>query len=187
MTPATHKRKGRRQMIGYHLESTPLGYMLIAATDKGLCSIRLGDATEELEAQFCAEFEDASRHEANNGLVGWVAAIVHYLQGLSPLPELPLDIQGTAFQARVWDALGKIAYGETVTYGQLAESILQPRAVRAVARACAANPVPLVIPCHRVVPKSGGTGGYGGGPQRKQKLLAMEARQRNKGTRRRSK
>jgi AraC family transcriptional regulator of adaptative response/methylated-DNA-[protein]-cysteine methyltransferase len=77
MTPATHKRKARRQMIGYHLESTPLGYMLIAATDKGLCSIRLGDAKEELETRFCAEFEDASRHEANNGLVGWVAVIVY--------------------------------------------------------------------------------------------------------------
>ncbi len=110
----------------------------------------------------------------------WVKAIAEHLRGDAPSLDLPIDVQATAFQWKVWRALQRIPYGETRAYAEVARSIGKPKAVRAVARACATNPVCLVVPCHRVVPKAGGTGGYRWGADRKERLLLTEQRAEQK-------
>lgn len=174
MTPSIYQNNGQATEIQYTIRPCPLGWLLAARTERGLCAVRLGDNPESLETTLRNEFAAATLRPQEEGLAPWVDSIVDYLHGHQPHLDLPVDVRATAFQQRVWKELQSIPYGETRSYGQVAQSIEQPRAVRAVARACASNSVALVVPCHRVVRGDGDLGGYRWGVERKQKLLAME-------------
>ncbi len=173
MTPATYKKHGFGEDIRYATVDTPLGFLLIAMTDRGLCSVQLGETVEDLENELETEFQKASLQKADD-LQDWIQPFVNYLGGRLPLPELPCDVRATAFQIQVWQALRKIPIGTTISYSDLATAIGQPKSIRAVASACARNPIALLVPCHRVVPKTGGLGGYRWGVSRKQALLDLE-------------
>lgn len=175
MTPATYGRGGKGAAIRYTVVGSPLGALLVAATHRGVCRISLGDSAAPLERDLRAEFPAASIAADAKGLTAWVHAVLRHLEGRAPHLDLPLDIRATAFQQRVWTALRKIPYGATRSYQAIARAIEQPRATRAVARACAANPVALAIPCHRVVRADGELGGYRWGRERKERLLEREA------------
>jgi AraC family transcriptional regulator of adaptative response/methylated-DNA-[protein]-cysteine methyltransferase len=181
MAPSTYRRGGAGMTIAYATTVSPLGRILVAATARGVCSVTLGGSDAELVAQLRREFPAATIALDRTSLARWTDAIVAHLAGDSRRLELPLDIQATAFQRQVWQALTAIPLGETRTYGDVARAIGRPRAVRAVARACATNPVALAIPCHRVVPASGGVGGYRWGAARKETLLGLERRERPEG------
>ncbi len=174
MTPATYRRRGRGMRVGYTTVTSPLGRLLVAATNRGVCAVCLGDADARLEAALRAEYPEAEIHRDEHGLGAWVAALMSYLDGTRPHLALPLDIQATAFQQRVWEALRTIPYGTTRSYREIARAVGRPAAARAVARACASNPVALAIPCHRVVREDGGLGGYRWGLERKRALLDRE-------------
>ena len=152
------------------------GDLLVAATDKGVCRISIADDDERQEAALRQEFPQAERITESGHLRQWVEFVAGIIDGDSPstATELPLDVRGTAFQRRVWEALRRIPRGETRTYAEVAEDIGQPSATRAVANACAKNPTPVVVPCHRVVRTDGSLGGYALGVERKQKLLKQE-------------
>lgn len=173
MTPARYGRQGSGITIRYTLAETPIGTMLLAATEKGVCAIRFGDAAGTLEQDLRREYPKAEIIRSDERLVSEVQALSAAIAGGSAAP-LPLDIQATAFQRRVWEALQAIPRGETKSYGKIAAEIGRPKAARAVARACATNPVAVAIPCHRVVREDGATGGYRWGSSRKKKLLALE-------------
>lgn len=174
MTPATYKKLGHGEAIRYATANSPLGYLIVAATERGLCSVRLGKTALELEDELKNEFRNASLLPADAQLCQWTQSLVDYLGGNLTLPDLPCDVKATTFQLRVWKALRAIPIGTTANYSDIACAIGQPTSVRAVASACATNPVALVIPCHRVVPKVGGLGGYRWGVTRKQALLDLE-------------
>jgi len=174
MTPATYGRGGRGMEIAYTIVPCPLGRLLVAATPRGICRIGLGTRAAALEAELRAEFPAAAIRRDRGALAAWVAAILRYLDGRERTLDLPLDVRATAFQRRVWEALRKIPYGSTRSYSAVARAVGRPRATRAVARACAANPAALVIPCHRVVRADGAPGGYRWGVARKRALLAAE-------------
>jgi AraC family transcriptional regulator, regulatory protein of adaptative response / methylated-DNA-[protein]-cysteine methyltransferase len=180
MTPATYGRGGATMVINYAVAKTPLGYLLVAATSKGLCSVTLGDGAEELEANLKKEFIAANIHRDDENFKDTVEQIVAHLEGKQPHLSLPLDIRATAFQRQVWQALQQIPYGETLSYGEVATAIGRPTAVRAVARACATNPVALVVPCHRVIREDKSLGGYRWGLERKKSLLRAEKQARAK-------
>jgi AraC family transcriptional regulator of adaptative response/methylated-DNA-[protein]-cysteine methyltransferase len=148
--------------------------LLVAATPRGVCAVSMGSSDAVLERALTAEYPAATFQPADRGLEKWAQQIVRHLEGRRPRLELPLDVQATAFQWQVWSALGAIPYGETRTYKDVAASIGRPSAVRAVAHACASNPVAVAIPCHRVVRTGGGMGGYRWGLPRKKALLAAE-------------
>lgn len=174
MTPAVYKRGARGVEVTYAIADSPLGRLLVAATSKGICSVKLGDRDTTLEHELQQEYPAASITPNRSDLARWVNAILTYLNGRRPHLDLPLDIQATAFQWKVWRYLQSIPYGETRAYSQVARDIGRPSAVRAVARACATNPVCLVIPCHRVVGKDGSLTGYRWGVERKRTLLKNE-------------
>lgn len=174
MTPKAYQKGGWRQIIYYHIVICPLGYLLIAATERGLCAVCFGDDKAKLYSEFAQEFPAAIRVKTAIALKQWTQILIDYLSGAAPWPNLPYDVQATIFQRKVWDYLRTIPSGETRTYGAVAEAIGQPKAARAVARACATNPVALIIPCHRIIPKSGGLGGYRWDPKRKQVILCRE-------------
>lgn len=175
MTPATYARRGAGVSIVFVTVATALGRLLVAATERGVCRVSLGDTAATLAADLRREFDAASiRAERGGRLEEYVAAISSYLEGREPHLDLPLDIRATAFQRRVWQALQQIPFGETRTYTQVARAIGAPKATRAVARACATNPAALLIPCHRVVREDGAMGGYRWGVERKEWLLARE-------------
>lgn len=176
MTPATYFRGGEGMEIAYAIVGCALGRLLVAATARGLCAVRLGDSDEELENTLLAEFPAAAINRNETALAQWVAALLRHLDGQDTSLDLPLDVRATAFQRRVWEELRRIPYGSTSSYGDVARAIGQPQAVRAVARACATNPVALVTPCHRVVRGDGGLSGYRWGIERKRKLLERERR-----------
>lgn len=176
MTPATYQKGGRGKTIRYAISLSALGYLLVATTDVGLCSVKLGDIEEELERELKQEFPQASVQTGDRHLQETLQLLVDYLSGIHPWVQLPLDVQATAFQRQVWEVLQKIPEGTTMSYAEVAEAIAQPKAVRAVGRACATNPVALAIPCHRVVGKNGSLGGYRWGGDRKQRLLNLEKR-----------
>jgi AraC family transcriptional regulator, regulatory protein of adaptative response / methylated-DNA-[protein]-cysteine methyltransferase len=178
MTPATYRRGGRGMAISYQIAECTLGKLLVAATERGICAVRLGDTDVQLEASLRHEFPLALMSRRNDPASEWVQEVVRFLDGHQVRLDLPMDIQGTAFQIRVWRALQAIAYGRTKSYSDVAKDIGMPKAVRAVARACATNPVPLIIPCHRVIRSNGELGGYGQGVERKVALLEMEAEHR---------
>jgi AraC family transcriptional regulator, regulatory protein of adaptative response / methylated-DNA-[protein]-cysteine methyltransferase len=175
MTPATYARGGAGVGIAYVTVRTALGYLLVAATERGVCRVALGDTDATLAAALRAEFPAARVVADKSGkLHGWVSAILAYLDGREPDLELPLDIRATAFQRKVWQELQKIPFGQTRTYAEVARRVGKPTATRAVAQACATNPVALAIPCHRVVRQDGDLGGYRWGLDRKRSLLEME-------------
>ncbi len=175
MTPATYRKGGDGMEIRYAVTPSPIGRILVAWTDRGLCSVRIGDSQAAVVASLRSEFPNA-RFKAASEVSPFAAAMLEHVTGDRPEIELPLDIRATAFQLRVWRALKQIPYGETRSYSEVAESIGAPHAARAVARACATNPVALAIPCHRVVRNDGSLGGYGFGIERKKTLLDTEKR-----------
>ena len=175
MTPGTYRKGGRGMKIRYHTVDSDFGKLLVAGTERGVCAVHLANDDSELGIALRGEYPEAIIERDEGSLRHWVGEIIEYLQGARVRLDLPLDIQGTAFQFRVWRALQKIAYGATKTYGEIAQAIGQPGAARAVGHACGTNPVPLIIPCHRVVGSNGKLGGYGLGLDRKRKLLAQEA------------
>ncbi len=174
MNPKAYQTGGRGEWVTYALADTSLGRMLIAATDKGVCALRFGE-DEVLLAELKEEFPNAELHQDTASLAPLTEEVESHLAGTLPTLNLPLDVHATDFQKRVWRALQSVPYGETRSYAQLAEMIGQPKAVRAVARACATNPVALSIPCHRIVRSGGGLSGYRWGVERKKRLLNQEA------------
>jgi AraC family transcriptional regulator of adaptative response/methylated-DNA-[protein]-cysteine methyltransferase len=176
MTPSRYRKHGAGVNIQYTIASTPIGKMLLAATERGICSIQFGDSAATLEGKLRAEYPQAEMVRSDRKLSEQVKALRRIIRGNSTGP-LPLDIQATAFQRRVWEELKTIPRGATKSYSKIAADIGQPNATRAVARACAANPVAVAIPCHRVVRQDGAMGGYRWGLDRKKKLLKLEARQ----------
>jgi AraC family transcriptional regulator of adaptative response/methylated-DNA-[protein]-cysteine methyltransferase len=174
MTPATYGKGGRGALINYAIVDTSLGKLLVAATDKGVCSVTLGDSPTDLENDLKKEFPQAQIQPDEVALSLATKAIVDHLEGKTPHIDLPLDVQATAFQRQVWEQLRAIPRGQTYSYSEVAKAIGQQKAVRAVARACATNPVALVIPCHRVIREDKTLGGYRWGLERKEKLLAAE-------------
>jgi AraC family transcriptional regulator of adaptative response/methylated-DNA-[protein]-cysteine methyltransferase len=174
MSPKAYQRGGAAQVIRYSIFPSAVGQVLLAATERGICALRLSDDPEELHAVLADEFPRAELVQDAEGLAGWAAVVVSDLVGAGPLRQLPLDLQATAFQLRVWEVLRRIPSGETRTYQEVAEAIGHPTAARAAARAIATNPVALAIPCHRVIRGDGGMGGYRWGVERKRDLLARE-------------
>jgi AraC family transcriptional regulator of adaptative response/methylated-DNA-[protein]-cysteine methyltransferase len=176
MPPAVYRRGGADVKVRYTIVDAPLGRLLVAATDRGICAVAIGASDAGLKRSLAREYPRATLADAPGPLAKWAAQIVSHLSGRSPHLDLPLDIQATSFQWQVWRALAAIPYGSTRSYGEVAATIGRPTAARAVARACATNPAALVVPCHRVVPKAGGVGGYRWGVARKKTLLASEKR-----------
>ena len=176
MSLSTYRRGGAGMRIAYSVIDSGVGRVLVAATEMGVCSVTIGASEGALVRDLKREYPAAAISEAPNARSEWTRAIAQHVRGDAPDLDLPLDIQATAFQWKVWRELQRIPYGETRSYGDVAKRIGKPRAVRAVARACATNPVALVVPCHRVVPAAGGTGGYRWGEKTKKTLLAREAR-----------
>ena len=178
MTPATYGRGGQGMEIGYATVSCQLGRLLIAGTAKGISAIYVGDSEKQLEAELLREYPAARISRSPDHVAQWVRQVVQHISGEQPDLDLPLDVKATAFQRRVWEALQQIPRGSTRSYSDLARSIGLPNGQRAVARACATNPAAILIPCHRVVREDGSLGGYRWGIQRKQALLATEAKTR---------
>mgnify|MGYP001187592694 FL=1 len=174
MTPARYRGRGTGLAIAFTTFASPLGQVLLAATARGVCKVSLGASVRQLEAELRAEFSAAAVHRDDDGLRNYTRLIARYLAGGHPDLALPLDIRATAFQRKVWNILKSIPYGATRSYGDIARSAGKPRAVRAVARAIATNPVALLIPCHRAIRKNGKLAGYRWGVARKAALLAQE-------------
>jgi AraC family transcriptional regulator of adaptative response/methylated-DNA-[protein]-cysteine methyltransferase len=174
MTPATYQKGGKGMKIQFTTAKSSLGQVLVAATERGVSAVYLGDATEKLVKELREEYPHAEITPANGAFTQWVEEIVARTEGSAPRRELPLDLQATAFQRRVWQELQRIPRGTTRTYSQIARAVGKPRAVRAVARACATNPVSIVVPCHRVVRADGNLAGYRWGLSRKERLLERE-------------
>jgi AraC family transcriptional regulator, regulatory protein of adaptative response / methylated-DNA-[protein]-cysteine methyltransferase len=174
MTPATYSRGGRGVKIGYTIVGSAMGRLLVAITERGVCAIRMGDSDAKLEKDLREEFPQAQIERTDAVLRELVQKILNHLEDDEPRLDLPLDIRATAFQRQVWEKLRAIPYGQTVSYGDVAKALGKPGAVRAVGRACATNPVALVIPCHRVVREDKSLGGYRWGLERKKKLLEHE-------------
>ena len=178
MTPLQYRQGGRGLVISHATAQTPLGLMMIGATDRGICFIQFGDSEKALERQLGAEYPEAThapmpKNQAK-AFAAWMRALGAYLEGSKSSLDLPLDVRGTTFQMRVWRYLQTIPYGEVQSYTEVAHGIGQPTAVRAVAQACARNPVGLAIPCHRVIRGNGELGGYRWGLARKRTLIDRE-------------
>jgi AraC family transcriptional regulator of adaptative response/methylated-DNA-[protein]-cysteine methyltransferase len=174
MTPSTFRKGGAGVCISFATAGSPLGRILVARTERGVCFVSLADTDRELLAALEAEFPEAKRSRGGKELRSIIEEVIARVSGTPPSRELALDIQATAFQRRVWEELRQIPMGDTVTYAGLAKRIGAPRAVRAVASACARNNVAVIIPCHRVLRSDGTLGGYRWGSKRKEKLLATE-------------
>jgi AraC family transcriptional regulator of adaptative response/methylated-DNA-[protein]-cysteine methyltransferase len=176
MTPASYAKGGLGAHIVYAIAESPLGRLLVAATVRGVCFVSLRDSDDDAETALREEFPAAAEiHRDDDELGAAVAKILRNLAGREPHIDLPLDVRATAFQRRVWEELRRIPEGQTRSYGEIARRIGQPSAHRAVARACATNPVPIVVPCHRVLRGDGAIGGYRWGVERKQALLRRES------------
>ena len=174
MKPRDFQNGGNGVAIQYAIAPCSLGFVLVAGTARGICSIRLGDDAAALTGELRADFPSAIVHQAPTEFDEWLKAVVNQIDHSGSSTHLPLDIQGTAFQQRIWKALREIPAGTTTTYAEIAASIGRPTAARAVARACATNPVAVVVPCHRVVRSDGGISGYRWGVERKRELLRKE-------------
>ena len=174
MTPTAFHRKGEGIVIRYAVLETSLGKLLIATTSRGICSVRFGETGAALLRELKSDFKAAKIVHDDQGLRAAGEQVKQLLEASTTSINIPLDIQGTAFQQKVWETLRQIPRGETRSYSEIAQSIGQPSAVRAVANACASNPVALVVPCHRVVQKNGSLAGYRWGVKRKAALLEQE-------------
>ncbi|MCL4249930.1 MAG: bifunctional DNA-binding transcriptional regulator/O6-methylguanine-DNA methyltransferase Ada [Anaerolineae bacterium] len=174
MSPSIYGKGGKGMEIRYTIQPCTLGRALVAVTDRGVCAVYLGDDDRVLIDALREEFPAAELSADSRDLCQWAAQSLEYLNGWTPNPELPFDLQGTAFQQRVWQTLRQIPRGETRTYQEIAVAIGAPTAARAVAKACADNRVAVLIPCHRVIRSDGSLAGYRWGIERKEKLLARE-------------
>ncbi|MEM7706236.1 MAG: methylated-DNA--[protein]-cysteine S-methyltransferase [Pseudomonadota bacterium] len=175
MKPTDYRAGGSGHVVYFALGQCSLGCLLVAATDRGVCAIALGDEPEVMLADLERRFPRADLRGGDAGFDALVAQVAGLIEQGDGSSELPLDIRGTAFQQRVWQALTEIPRGETRSYRQISEAIGQPRASRAVAAACGANPLAVAIPCHRVVRSDGGLSGYRWGVERKAELLRRES------------
>ena len=178
MTPDKYRRGAVSAQVRYTCANSPLGRMFIAATEKGICAVQFADNDDELEHGLKHEFPFALRRRDDEALHKWKENLLRHMRGQKLHTALPLDIQATAFQRKVWQHLQSIPFGSTNSYGEVAKAIGRPSASRAVARACATNPVAVAIPCHRVVRNDGGISGYRWGVERKKTLLEMEREKR---------
>lgn len=174
MTPSQYQQGAKGMAIRYTVQPCWLGWVLVAATAKGICAIAFGDTPEALTTQLQTTFPQATLCEADRVFEGWVEQVLSLIEAPQHAIDLPLDIQGTAFQQQVWQALQTIAPGTTMSYSDMATRIGKPKAVRAVANACAQNQIAVAIPCHRVVGSDGSLRGYRWGRDRKQSLLTRE-------------
>lgn len=177
MTPAAYRKGGKGMTIRYNVVKCGLGYMLVAATEQGICAVSLADDPNDLYRELKAEYPKATFEEAGNSLDSWIIELLEHLNGRKSDLTLPIAVAYTPFQAQVWQELRRIPYGSTRSYGEVAQALGQPKAVRAVARACASNKVALLIPCHRVIREDGDLGGYRWGLERKRNLLRQEKEQ----------
>ena len=187
MTARDYRARGKGMRIAYSVFDSPLGQVLVARTGKGVCAVKLGEDASQLARQLAQEFSEAEIVCDDVALGATRRALLGFLAGDGSLARVPLDVRGTVFQRRVWDALRQIPRGETRSYGEIARAIGKPRAVRAVGGACGANPVALVVPCHRALRSDGTLGGYAWGLRRKAALLRLEAEGTPAKTRRRPK
>jgi len=178
MRPSEYRSSGRGTAIKFAVAQCSLGSLLVAASDKGVCAILLGDDPDALVRDLQDRFRNAELIGKDREFERWVAKVVGFIEAPRIGLDLPLDLRGTAFQQRVWEALRRIPAGETISYAELAKRIGLPSATRAVAQACGANPLAVAIPCHRVVRTDGSLSGYRWGVDRKRALLARE-RQRD--------
>jgi AraC family transcriptional regulator of adaptative response/methylated-DNA-[protein]-cysteine methyltransferase len=174
MTPAQYKRGGAGMRIGYTLTTCAFGRLLVGATERGVSAVSFAASDTPLIEALHREYPGADISRDDASMRPWVERVLRSVNDGVEQPDLPLDIRGTAFRARVWDALCAIPRGQTRTYGEIAAAIGDPRAARAVGNACHNNPVAIIIPCHRVVAGGGKLGGYGGGVENKRKLLERE-------------
>jgi AraC family transcriptional regulator of adaptative response/methylated-DNA-[protein]-cysteine methyltransferase len=174
MTPGAARRGGAGEEIRFAFADSPFGRLLVGATEKGVCFLGFAEPDDALLGDLCRRFPRAQLRADDAGLAATLRAVLDFIAEPRQALDLPLDLRGTAFQLRVWQALRRIPPGETCSYGELAAAIDAPRAVRAVARSCATNPVSLAVPCHRVVGKNGDLTGYRWGVPRKKVLLARE-------------
>jgi AraC family transcriptional regulator of adaptative response/methylated-DNA-[protein]-cysteine methyltransferase len=174
MTPTAYRRGGKGMRIGYSIVESPLGFVLVAATERGVAAVRFGDSEQSIEADFVREYPKAELTRDDEQLSPWVNLLLLSLHGQPSSQQVSLDVHATTFQWKVWQALRAIPVGQTRSYQEIAQAIGQPTAARAVAQACATNPVAVFIPCHRVVRNNGQLGGYHWGIERKQQLLANE-------------
>jgi len=174
MLPSAYRAGGRGERITFGMVHTPLGYLAVAKTLRGVCALELGDDAERVRAAIAARFPRAELSEDEHALRAELAAAGAYVERPAEGLSLPLDVRGTAFQQRVWSALTQVPAGSTIAYSELARQVGNPRATRAVASACAANPVALAIPCHRAVRSDGAPGEYRWGAERKRTLLRGE-------------
>jgi AraC family transcriptional regulator of adaptative response/methylated-DNA-[protein]-cysteine methyltransferase len=175
MTPTAFRQGGRNTDIRFAVGQCSLGAILVARSDKGICAITLGDDPEALVRDLQDHFPEANLIGADNNFEQLIARVVGFIEAPRIGLELPLDLRGTAFQQRVWQALRGIPPGETATYADLAARIGEPKATRAVARACGANKIAVAIPCHRVIRTDGSLSGYRWGVERKRALLQRES------------
>jgi AraC family transcriptional regulator, regulatory protein of adaptative response / methylated-DNA-[protein]-cysteine methyltransferase len=173
MVPGRLRDGGSSELIRFAPASTSLGKILVAATARGVCMVEFG-ALKSLTEELRRRFPKARVERADESLSQWVSQVVAAIDGSQPGRQLPLDIRGTAFQIRVWQALTRLPRGDTVSYGELARRIRAPNSTRAVAQACATNGIAVVVPCHRVIAKDGNLAGYKWGLERKRKLLQRE-------------
>jgi AraC family transcriptional regulator of adaptative response/methylated-DNA-[protein]-cysteine methyltransferase len=174
LPPAAPGSGGGACAIRFGVKECVLGLVLVGVSDKGVCAISLGDDRKALIGDLQYRFLAMRTIAGDATIEGWVARVVELVEKPSGALDVPLDIQGTAFQLRVWQALCKIPPGETASYSRIAAQIGQPKSARAVALACAANRLAVVIPCHRVIGKDGSLSGYGWGVERKAELLRRE-------------
>lgn len=174
MKPTVYRKGAEGVTITYGLAQCFLGWVIVAATDRGICAIEFGDDSETLPEQVQARFPNAQLSKADVGFKTLIKEVVDFIESPKDTFRIPVDIQGTAFQQQVWEVLRQIKPGQTMSYTDVAKRMGKPNAVRAVASACASNKLAVLIPCHRVVSKTGKTGGYRWGPERKQKLLESE-------------
>ena len=178
MTPKRYRAGGKGETLTWACRDTALGPILMAATDRGVCFAQFGADCESLQQQLQAEFPRAELQrylgKSSTQLDQWIDALDAYIQNKQPRPELPLDLQGTAFQIKVWEFLLSLADGDVISYAELAQGIDKPKAARAAASACAANRIAVLVPCHRILRGDGGLGGYRWGLERKRALLDAE-------------
>lgn len=174
MSPGEYRRGGAGAHITFAIVPSPLGRLLVAATKRGLCAVRFGDSATDLERGLRTEFHAAELYRDDAAMKQYLDPLLAVIRGENTIIDLPLDVRATAFQMKVWNKLRQIPRGETRSYSEIAHEIGNPSAIRAVARACASNPVALAVPCHRVVRSNGDLSGYRWGAERKQKLLQQE-------------
>jgi len=178
MTPKRYRAGGQGEILTFACRDTVLGPIMMAATDRGVCFAQFGSDCATLLARLRGEFPRAElqayQRQAELRLDQWIDALNAYIQNKRPRPEIPLDLQGTAFQIKVWEFLLSLEDGDVISYSELAQGIEKPRAVRAVASACGANRIAVLVPCHRILRADGGLGGYRWGLDRKRTLLDVE-------------